>query len=135
MHWLAQDYTAWVAAVEEATIIRHHVQGARASKVRGRAQGHLVTWEQARATPDRPHLRDPASEWWRSCAAPLARAGVLRRAGRASDLGLACAKMEELLVVDCTSGKFAIFHAEGQFTCWPGMIAELNRNEFQEQPE
>ncbi|CAK0828547.1 unnamed protein product, partial [Prorocentrum cordatum] len=130
---LASSCASWATTLEEATIITHKPEQQEADKVRGRAKGFAFRWERTRATPDRPHLRDPVAEWWNICSTLVIRAGVLRQSQRNSDLQAVCSKIEDFLSINYATGMFTIFHDEDKFKCWLGMvtmISELDDTDF-----
>ncbi|CAK0829291.1 unnamed protein product, partial [Prorocentrum cordatum] len=123
---LASSCASWATTLEEATIITHKLDQQEADKVRGRAKGFAFKWARTRATPDRPHLRDPVAEWWNICSALANRAGVLRRSQRISDLQVVFNKIEGLLSINNVADRFTIFHDEDKFKCWLGMVAVIS---------
>ncbi|CAK0851793.1 unnamed protein product, partial [Prorocentrum cordatum] len=123
---LAPSYADWATTPEEATIITHKLEQQEADMVRGRAKGYACRWERTRATPDRLHLRDPVAEWWNICSTLIKRAGVLRQSQRISGLQVVFSKIENLMGINNITDMLAIFHNEGKFKCWLGMVTMIS---------
>ncbi|CAK0897887.1 unnamed protein product, partial [Prorocentrum cordatum] len=125
-------YGRWVQAVEEATIAHHELPAGDAKKCRGRAQGYDIEWKITRATPSRPHLRDPLLEWWNLCTSLLSRLGIFRRTARVHDNAYTMTKLLELLDVGLDSDFQKPFGDDDQFWTWVAAIQQIGTADDEE---
>ncbi|CAK0907803.1 unnamed protein product, partial [Prorocentrum cordatum] len=129
---IAERFAAWAHNVEKATLVHHDIPEDKRDEHMGRDVGYAIGWKRTRATPCRPHMRDPLLEWWHLSTTPLVRDQHLRRTEATLEASRLEAKIAEILAVAVANDLQTPFQDDDELFAWIAAVGNLSTQPLQD---